>query len=306
MKRCPACNRVYTDQSLNYCLHDGTNLVAPGGDDPGRQARPTGRSPSDVPTEVLPRGGQGSGFANQPTLPVSPLRAPGPFPANPPRANNTKLLVAVLIVVLLTGGVGLGLMLSRAGGGEEVRGGAEDSAKAGQTPAASSTPTPYATPQPAASQTATPASATPTPTATPEPTPNLSRARSEVMSLMNTWAESMRRQDVGANLSLYADRLDAYYQRGSVGREQVRSDRQAIFSKFYSSTDVQLDNLSVELDPSGTAARVTYDNSYDWRGGSKYLIGKSHNAMTLSKQGSRWLITSEEHLGNYGPDRSGN
>jgi hypothetical protein len=86
----------------------------------------------------------------------------------------------------------------------------------------------------------------------------------------------------------------------------VRSDRQAIFSKFYSSTDVQLDNISVELDPSGTEARVTYDNSYNWRGGSKYLIGKSHNAMNLSKQGSRWLITSEEHLGSYGPDRSGN
>jgi hypothetical protein len=111
---------------------------------------------------------------------------------------------------------------------------------------------------------------------------------------------------VGANLSLYADHLDAYYQRGSVSREQVRSDRQAIFSKFYSSTDVQLSNISVELDPSGTEARVAYDNSYNWRGGSRYLTGKSHNAMTLSKRGSRWLIISEEHLGNYGPDRSGN
>ena len=122
---------------------------------------------------------------------------------------------------------------------------------------------------------------------------------------MSSWAESLRRQDVGANLRLYADQLDAYYQRGSVSREQVRADRQAIFSKFYSSTDVQLDNINVELDPDGTEARVTYDNSYNWRGGSRYLSGKSRNAMTLSKSGSRWLITSEQHLKTYG-ERSGN
>ncbi|HZE62376.1 MAG TPA: hypothetical protein VE056_00775 [Pyrinomonadaceae bacterium] len=35
MKRCPSCNRTYTDASLNFCLEDGTPLVnesAPGGD----------------------------------------------------------------------------------------------------------------------------------------------------------------------------------------------------------------------------------------------------------------------------------
>src|SRR5947208_17089832 len=27
MKRCPSCNRTYTDVSLNFCLEDGTPLV---------------------------------------------------------------------------------------------------------------------------------------------------------------------------------------------------------------------------------------------------------------------------------------
>ncbi|MFN2532662.1 MAG: hypothetical protein ABR555_15325, partial [Pyrinomonadaceae bacterium] len=27
MKRCPNCNRTYTDESLNFCLEDGTSLV---------------------------------------------------------------------------------------------------------------------------------------------------------------------------------------------------------------------------------------------------------------------------------------
>ena len=29
MKRCPTCNRTYTDASLNFCLEDGTPLAQP-------------------------------------------------------------------------------------------------------------------------------------------------------------------------------------------------------------------------------------------------------------------------------------
>ena len=28
MKRCPSCNRTYTDVSLNFCLEDGTPLIS--------------------------------------------------------------------------------------------------------------------------------------------------------------------------------------------------------------------------------------------------------------------------------------
>lgn len=296
MKRCPVCSRIYADQSLNFCLDDGNKLVA--ADELGGAPHPKRRA-SDIPTEVLPSE-QAPHAAPQPTLPASP-RPTANFYEPPPPARNSKLLIAILVVVLLTGGVGLGLILTSRGNGEKSRADADNSARATveETPKLS-TPTPYA----AATPTSTP-TATPSPTATPERTPNLSSARSEVMSVMNNWAESLRRQDVAGNLRLYADQLDAYYKRGSVSREQVRADRQAIFSKFYSSTDVQLDNVSIELDPSATQARVTYDNSYNWRGGSKYLTGKSHNAMTLSKRGPQWLITSEEHLKTYG-ERSGN
>ena len=156
------------------------------------------------------------------------------------------------------------------------------------------TPTPTVTP-----------SVRPTPSATPTPTPNTAAARSEVLAVMNSWAESLRRQDLGGNLRLYADHLDAYYQLGSASREQVRANRQAIFARYYSSTGVQLSNISIALDSSGTKATVSYDNTYDWRGGAKSLVGKSHNEMILSKVGTQWLITSEKHLQTY-YENSGN
>ena len=31
MKQCPECKRFYPDETLNFCLDDGTALVDPGG-----------------------------------------------------------------------------------------------------------------------------------------------------------------------------------------------------------------------------------------------------------------------------------
>src|SRR6266513_2671262 len=57
MKRCPSCNRTYTDRSLNFCLEDGTPLVndAPPASDPNATVRyPPARDTSDEPppTEI--------------------------------------------------------------------------------------------------------------------------------------------------------------------------------------------------------------------------------------------------------------
>jgi serine/threonine protein kinase len=146
--------------------------------------------------------------------------------------------------------------------------------------------------------------ATPTRNSSPTPPPtvpvvNPSVARSEVMSAMNVWADSLRRRSVGDNLSLYADRLDIFYGRRNVDKGAVARNRQEIFSKYYSSTDVQLSNVSVDLDATGTSAKVFYDNTYNWMGGAHSMSGKSHNEMIMSRVNGRWLIVSEIHLQQY-------
>ena len=70
MKRCPTCQRTYTDQNLSYCIEDGTPLVSVSVDDdltvvtPGRSTTPEGddwnavayRPPgANVPPEVRKR-----------------------------------------------------------------------------------------------------------------------------------------------------------------------------------------------------------------------------------------------------------
>src|ERR1041384_7146912 len=59
MKRCPTCQRTYTDDSLSFCLQDGSLLLsdasAPRGYDSDATLvnPPTPGSRTDMPTEVL-------------------------------------------------------------------------------------------------------------------------------------------------------------------------------------------------------------------------------------------------------------
>lgn len=299
MKRCPVCNRVYTDPSLNFCLADGAFLA----DANDRDVRKTVPSPhaSEMPTESILSEQIPNSVLN-PTLPSLPQREhPAYVATQPAAATGTRRLIPRVVAGILLAGVAVlaFVLMSKEAEKPDVR----VSADGRPSPSANfAMPTATTSPTPTATLTPTP---TPTPTATPTPTPNTQAARAEIQSLMNSWADSLRRRDLSSHLRLYADRMDTFYQLYGVGREQVRASRAAIFAKYYSSVNVQLSNISVEVDPSGTRATVSYDNSYNWKGGAKYLTGKSQNSMIMSKVGGQWLITSERHLKTYYED-SGN
>src|ERR1043165_6485932 len=77
MKRCPTCNRTYTDTSLNFCLEDGTPLST----DPDLNATiryPAARDTAEPPpTEIY----------HPPTPVVSP-RTTTPPPPTPPQPQQ--------------------------------------------------------------------------------------------------------------------------------------------------------------------------------------------------------------------------
>lgn len=118
MKRCAQCGRTYADESLAFCLDDGSLLSAPY--DPNATVR---MSPPTNPTatEVLP------------SRPVSEPAKPGGKPL--------VLYLSIALVALIVGGLIVAWMKS---------GGAEPSAKSSEAPpttqtVGSSTPRPAAT-----------------------------------------------------------------------------------------------------------------------------------------------------------------
>lgn len=120
MKRCPTCNRTYTDLSLNFCLEDGTPLAADAPPvDPNATIRyPSARDTAEPPpTEiyqppppvVTPR--QTAPPPPPPPQP-QPQWTPAPAIAAPPRKKSNAVwwilggLAAVLVI-----GVGLVVMI---------------------------------------------------------------------------------------------------------------------------------------------------------------------------------------------------
>jgi hypothetical protein len=110
MKRCPSCNRTYTDVSLNFCLEDGTPLIS--GDvaapDPNATIRYTDpRRTNPPPTEI---------YQPQPPLlnQVDSMSRPqqwAPLPPQPRKKSNAVWWILGGVVVVGIIGVGLIIMI---------------------------------------------------------------------------------------------------------------------------------------------------------------------------------------------------
>lgn len=81
MKRCPACSRTYADDSLRFCLEDGTPLIA------GQSDAPTITIPAAEPPPTIAYGapvptinpGSPAGAPRSDAAPASPAWAPTPI-----------------------------------------------------------------------------------------------------------------------------------------------------------------------------------------------------------------------------------
>jgi cell division septation protein DedD len=93
MKQCPACNRTYADESLTYCLADGSLLSAPY--DPEATQRIPHPRITNAPTEALPSN----------TLRVEVAR---------PDRNPLPTYIIIALLALIAGGGVVALLKSEA------------------------------------------------------------------------------------------------------------------------------------------------------------------------------------------------
>jgi hypothetical protein len=130
MKICPSCNRTYNDDTLSFCLADGSVLSA--AHDPQETQRiPAPRSTNASPTEVLypaPR------QDDSPALLQPTIQAPQPPPfysAKPQsqlpetRSSRTGLFIGVAVLLGIIIGVGLTVSFLMSGKDKVKDGGSE-------------------------------------------------------------------------------------------------------------------------------------------------------------------------------------
>ena len=110
IKRCPSCNRTYSDESISFCLADGALLSAPY--DSSKDEPP--------PTEILPPPTRAAVPPTEPAKPVVPTmtRRPEYRPVTLAEADDTAKgrtgLIWVVIAVGALSFVGIGLVVRSA------------------------------------------------------------------------------------------------------------------------------------------------------------------------------------------------
>jgi ketosteroid isomerase-like protein len=307
MKRCPTCQTVYTDDSLSYCLQDGSKLavindsaaeatlqMGAGDRSFGSDAPPTEiLRPEDMPTarieQTPPTREQQRARATALSGEQAPPAAGGTVVV-PARGSAPVVALSIVVALLLVtlGGLITWIMMR------------DNKAQTEQTRATSSNSTQNETRQsntaPANSNANTAAAATPMPQASPSV--DVAAAQKEVQALLNDWAGAVRQRNLEAHMKYYAGVLDVYYNATNVSRERVRNERDAAFSK-YSSMDMQVSNVTIAVEPSGTRATATFDKTFEFRNDEKTFSGSGLNRFWFTKTGGVWRITGEKELKNY-------
>ncbi|GEM_PF-611461 len=133
MKRCPKCNRTYRDETLRFCLDDGTSLAIVGrspSDEPTWPSGPGGPDSNPPPTEIMHERGPATLKVAGPTHSSYDARAE-------PRAGNPLLTAGVIaIAVLLLALVGIAgyFVLRQTSGGELAQTNSSPSPKGNSSP----------------------------------------------------------------------------------------------------------------------------------------------------------------------------
>ena len=309
MKRCPTCQRSYTDDTLNFCLEDGASLKTVSVASLDETLTLDANEPT--PTEILLDPALGPTVrAHKPptTVRQQARRTRDEFQAVAPPATvqrNTTSVVALTVVatILLLGLGGLGAWLllkdNTSDGNLNISNTGKDesrniNANTGERP----TETPDLKNGNANDQ---PGVALETPTPTPQPTPTVtdtSAARRDVSNALNGWRQTMTNPQLDAHMSYYADVLHTYYNARNVDVSRVRSNVARAYST-YTMFDVQITNLQIEVDPSGEKAIATFDKTFEFRNAEKRYNGSGLNRFWFEKIGGRWLITGEKDLKTY-------
>lgn len=270
MKQCPSCKTQYTDDTLQYCLQDGTPLTAisvPG-------------IPIDETETVISNRTRGQ------RADLTEISArPRSEEVEGRRSSTVLIVLLTVLATLLVFAIGIAGYLTyvRQRQKEDARLTPNNGAPGVNTTAAPvNRPTPTLTPTPK-----------PTPTATPVNRAEATRAVSDAVAAWNSDTES---GNIDAVARRYADTVD-YFRTSGASREAVRRDKERAFSAF-NSIEINISNVKIDVDDSGGAATAEFDKSWRFEG-ERVSEGRVRSQLKFRKINGKWLITSEKDLAVY-------
>lgn len=295
MKSCPLCKTQYSDDTLLYCLQDGTPLTA------GAKTETFSVVLDETETVVARRERMNVPVDDQSWQLTEVTRVASAMPTK--RQSNTAVAVILTVVGMLVifGVIGLAA-LAFWRNSQSVTGNAGNNTNmAGGTVNTNYNSLPMPQNTLAATPILTRPSATPftpgnTGASTPPSTTDDSQTRSDISQRVYGWKSSLESHDFNGYMGNYAPTVD-YYKRRGVSAGTIRADKARAFS-LYNSMRVNISNMSVSTDPSGDTATAVFDKEWVFAGGGR-SEGKTRSQLEFRRINGRWLITAERDLKLY-------
>lgn len=228
MKRCPTCDRMYSDETLSYCLEDGSVLVA------DVSSAETQRIPAaritNLPTEIM-------------QAPRQQAQATAPMTTLPPaRHNQTLLYVVIALLALIAGGFAVAWLTStnkERAQEEKPRDATSNSAPKQEAAQATATPAPQSTSSPALTEEA-------------------------VRNLIERWRLAQNSKDFAAYQSCYDQSFEGI-KRTASGREVKydysgwMQDRRRMMNE---ALGLNVEVRSLQVSVNGDTAEVSFTQTY--------------------------------------------
>lgn len=297
MKYCPNCQTRYTDDTLKFCLQDGTPLAADSEDSLPTVAfdeaetvvtpKQVERLPVDTPE------------AYAQNLEQSRETRVSPVQTAPPRKSGTlPVVLLTALATLLLGAAGIAAWLYLRNNRNEVAGNTVSNnqvvnSNSNTKSNAKNSPSLTATPKNQLDANAVNANAN----STPFPAIDTGQVKKEISSRIDSWIDLTESRNINDYMNHYATTVD-YYNKRDVSAAYIRGDKQRAFSDF-DSIDMDISNLSVTPDASGERATAVFDKEWVFEGEEKYSAGKVQTQLQLRKINGQWLITGERDLKVY-------
>jgi hypothetical protein len=268
MKVCPKCQSTYSDETLNFCLTDGSPLVVEEAlaDHLSREGSwhtaETLLDPKFSAPEQTTR--QTAVNHSSPTLPLFPNETEKFSKRNKSSRKVYSILGVLLAAVALGGGF---WWFSKS---PNVN-----------NPVISADVKP-STPKRVVEQLSVEQEA---------------QVTKEITDFLESWRATNERKDADAHLTHYASTLEIYYGESGKDKNHVLADRLRAYQR-YDSISLQIDKLKITPESADSATAV-FDKSWTMKNAQKTSTGSVQQEMHLSQTGGKWLIDSERDLKVY-------
>lgn len=282
MKHCPSCQSQYSDDTLSFCLQDGTPLAAEATQssiDTVAFSRPVTQQKISVTQEFTP----------EPAVTNSDLRPQMPLNSQvPPKKSNALKIAAIFAVpaVLMMAAMGIGGWVYF-NGMKTARGNHESEVQIAPVPTPVPPSEPAAPPAPPAEADVQPESDMPV----------SDTLKNEIMQALDAWKKATESRNAAAVASLYAPKVE-YLDNSVATVEFIKNDLQKTFA-IYDEVLLELSDIKIAVDEGGTTATAVFDKEWDYESSDTLKDGKAHVRMRFQKIDGVWKIVSEKNLKVY-------